>query len=119
MSATAPGKHWGTTGLSQEEDGVRDHQTSQISISSVCALAGGEDPEADWLYFLLPGLPLTPRAGVRGLQQELEHASSLACHMAMPPVAGTCVSHSNCQTEHFGTLKTEKTFLRFVAAMSR
>lgn len=60
--------------MSQQEGGVRDHQISQISICSVCVLAGGEDPEVDWLYFLLPRLPLIRRADAPGLQQELEHA---------------------------------------------
>lgn len=94
MSAAAQGSTGEcTAGVSQEQDGVRDHQTSQISVCSVCALAGGEDLDVVWLYFLLPGVPLTPKAGVPVLQQELEHASSLACHVAMPPVTGTCLSH--------------------------
>lgn len=42
MPAVAPWKHWGTAGVSQEEDGVRDHQTSQISTFFVHALADGE-----------------------------------------------------------------------------
>lgn len=42
VPAVAPWKHWGTVGVSQEEDGVRDHQTSQISTCFMHALANGE-----------------------------------------------------------------------------
>lgn len=75
--------------VSQEEGGVRDHQISQVSISSVCALAGEEDHEVDWLYFLLPRLPLTCRDDAPGLQQELEHAYSVVYCAAMSSMTGT------------------------------
>jgi len=38
MAATAPGKQWGEEGMSREEDGVRDHQASQIATCFVCVL---------------------------------------------------------------------------------
>lgn len=93
VSATAPGKHWGSGRVSWEKDGARDYQTRQSSICSVCALAGGKDLAVDRLYFLILGLPLTPRAGAAALQQELEHASSLVRHEEMPAMMGTCLSH--------------------------
>lgn len=61
--ASIPRECWGTAAVSQEEGGVWDYQISQISICSVSALAGGEGPEVDRLYFQLPRLPLVGRAG--------------------------------------------------------
>lgn len=89
LPARIPRECWGTAAVSQEEGGVRDHQSSQVSICSLCALAGGEGPDVDWLYFLLPRLPLVLKAGAPGLQQELERAFAVAHYLAMSSMTGT------------------------------
>lgn len=82
---------------------VLETTSSHISTCSLCALIDEENLDVAWLHFLHLGLTLTPKAGAPALQEELEHAFSAACHVAMPPVPGI-----KSARQHFGTSKPEK-----------